>query len=294
MCPGTALTLALLTGCGSLGLDLTWSDTGGPAGPGPGVDSGDGHEDDTDPPDDTREEPNENAPELTSFDLTEREPSDTVQVAFESFDLDGDLVGGSAHLTLGGANHVLDIPDDLDSWSATGTSRFQVDASSLPHGTTVNGSLYLVDAAGNSSSTMSGSVALTDDGGGDTAITVTETGDTIDTAYDLGVISLPVTVHGELDSVSHDAQGNYTGDYDWLQLRVGSTTSATITLSWEAPNGDYDLFLVDSAGNVLAAAQSETTSPPENISRSLTAGTTYYIVVIGWSGAAAGWTVLIH
>lgn len=292
MCPGTALTLALLTGCGSLGLDLTWSDTGGPAGPGPGVDSGDGHEDDTDPPDDTREEPDESAPELSSFDLTEREPSDTVQVAFESFDLDGDLVGGSAHLTLGGANHVLDIPDDLDSWSATGTSRFQVDASSLPHGTTVNGSLYLVDVAGNASSTMSGSVALTDDGGGDTAITVTETGDTLDTAYDLGVLSIPQTLNGSIYAASNDGDA-YTGDVDWIDFRVGSTTSVTFTLAWSEARADYDLQLWEGTTRV-AAGISDGTTQPETFSRTLQAGTRYSLFVAGWYGPAGNWTLLIH
>jgi hypothetical protein len=293
MLRGLPFTLVLLSGCGTFGLDQTWLDPGDDR-PGPVVDSGEGQED-SEPQDDTRDDPEESAPELTSFAMTERPTSATVSVTFESLDQDNDLIGGSVHFTLGQADHVLTIPTDLDAWNASGESRFQVEAPSLPGGTTVEGSLYLVDAAGNRSSTLSDSLVLADDEDTEQGITVPESGDTYDTAYDLGIISLPVTVQGELDAVSHDASSNYTGDYDWLMFRLGTTTSATMTLSWTAANGDYDLILFDGAsGQAIAQAQAESTTPPENITRSLTAGTTYYLLVVGWSGAAGDWTVLFH
>jgi hypothetical protein len=290
MLRGLAVTLTLLSGCGTIGLEPTWFDTG--PGGGPPVFDSEGGQEDSEPGDDTREDPEESAPELTSFAMSERTGTDAVQVTFESFDQDGDLIGGSAHFTLGGGDHVLSIPADLDVWDATGASRFHVDASSLPSGTTVNGSLYLVDAAGNSSTTLSDSIERASDGGG--GVTVTETGDTYDTAYDLGIISLPTTVHGDLYAVSHSGK-SYTGDYDWLMFRLGSATTATVTLSWVAPNGDYDLILFDGVTETaVAMAQTTSTSPPENVSWDLAAGRTYYILVVGWSGAAGEWTVLIH
>jgi hypothetical protein len=270
-----------LAGCGSFGLESTL-DSGDffDPGPGPGIDSGDSE--------DTREtDPGqESAPELQSFELTERSADSTIQVIFEAFDLDGDLAGGSADLTLGGQSYDIAIPGDLDEYSATGASRFHVDASSLDPGQTVNGVMTLFDAAGHRSQTLTDSVTLSGN-----IFQITETGDTEASAQDLGVISLPAILEGNISRATNDGYG-YTGDMDWIQIRVASSTQARFSLTWDASGADYDLHLVVN-GNTEAQSIQDGATQPETFTRTLQPGTNYMIVVAGWQGAGGDYTLTI-
>lgn len=285
-----ALILPFLAGCGTLGLELTVSDSD------PGHDPFEHDSDDGIPPvddseeqqqDDTRDDPVESPPELSAFTLAERQAAGTIQVAFDAFDLDGDLVGGEVHLTLGGRGYALDIPGDLDTWDAAGTSRFQIDASDLSPGETVNGELFLVDAAGHESASLRDSLVLSG-----SAVTATEGGDTAASAQDLGVLALPTVVEGDIYRASNDGSA-YTGDLDWFELRVTSATSATFVLTWAAAGADYDLHLLRDGASAGESIQ-DGTAQPESFTRTLQPGSTYAVVVAGWAGPGGAWTLEIQ
>ncbi len=271
----------LLTGCGSIGLELLGSDTGEKHGPGPDHDS----EPDDDPRD--SDPPGESSPELSSLQLAERSSDSTIQVIYESFDLDGDLAGGQASLTLGGQPYTIAIPDDLDEYSATGASRFHVDSSWLSAGQTINGVMYLVDAAGHRSSSLTDSLTLAG-----ASYIITENGDTDTDTQSLGVISLPAVLEGDIYRAANDGYA-YIGDLDFIELRVASTQDASFSLTWTAPGADYDLHLMVN-GTTEAQSIQDGNTQPERFMRTLQPGITYVVVVAGWSGAGGDYTVVIE
>ena len=277
-----ALLGLLLAGCGTIGLEASYFDTGVQVGPGPGPDT-------TDDSEDTRETDPDNpsAPELSSFEMSERSASSSIQIAYEAFDLDDDLTGGQASLTLGGQDYTIAIPGDLDEYSATGTSRFQISASHLSAGETVNGVMYLQDAAGHRSGTLTDSLVMA----GSNYI-INETGDEERDAQNIGVISLPATLEGDIYRASNDGYA-YTGDMDWIEFRVGSTTDAHFSLTWTSSGSDYDLHLLLN-GNTEAQSIQDGGAQPESFTRTLQGNTTYVVVVAGWNGSGGNYTLVIE
>lgn len=73
-----------------------------------------------------------------------------------------------------------------------------------------------------------------------------------------------------------------SGDVDYYSFTVGSTSNLNITLG-NLP-GDYDLYLYNSGGTQIGSSMAGGTSS-ESISLSNQAAGTYYIRVIGYSGA---------
>ena len=286
-----ALLPLILLGCGTIFLEPTFFDSGdGP----PEEPLEPGRTTDTQPEEDTEEETHEtdpgdgdNAPQLSSLDLSERGSDETVQVTFEVFDLDNDLTGGLVSLTIGGAGYAFDIPADLDQYSATGTSRCHVDGSRLEVGDTVSGTMYVADAAGNRSDTLSDSFTMA----GYTA-TVSEGGDESSDAAWLGTITLPAIIEGNLYRASNSG-GSYTGDLDWTEFKLSSSQTVTFSLVWDAVGSDYDLHLLQGQNN-LAGSVEEGGYQPEGFTRSLSANTTYSVVVAGWDGSPGGWTVTLE
>jgi hypothetical protein len=271
----------ILSGCGPIGLTPIPWDTGQGGGPGPGPDSEpESDSDETDPG-------QESAPELSSFEMSERSSNGTIQVSYDAYDSDGDMAGGEASLTVGGRSFTLSIPDDLDSFSPNGTSRFQVDSSHLEAGQTVNGVFFLKDAAGHRSETLNDSLVL--EGG---AYVITENGDTDQSRQNLGTISLPATLEGDIYRASNDGYA-YTGDLDWIEFRVGSTGSARFALTWDAVGTDYDLHLLLN-GNTQAQSVQNGDVQPESFNSTLQANTTYVLVVAGWEGNPGDYTVVIQ
>ncbi|PKN46548.1 MAG: hypothetical protein CVU59_05755 [Deltaproteobacteria bacterium HGW-Deltaproteobacteria-17] len=80
---------------------------------------------------------------------------------------------------------------------------------------------------------------------------------------------------------------------DWFVFTPAATISVTITASFSNAAGDLDLYLYD-AGNLLTSiAMAYTTSDNEVITRTLNAGTTYYLLVDGYHRAANTYTLTI-
>ncbi|SFS89333.1 thermitase [Marininema halotolerans] len=71
-------------------------------------------------------------------------------------------------------------------------------------------------------------------------------------------------------------------DVDWYKIKVGTFSSISLSLS-DLP-GDYDLYLYNSSGSLVARSWKSGTSS-ESISYRAWSSGTYYIKVVGWDGA---------
>jgi hypothetical protein len=286
--PTLLLLGLLLPGCGSIGLTFTAADTGGlPPEWDTDADADADADGDADGDADSDADADvESAPELQSFDMAERSSSSEVEVSFQATDVDNDLSGGKCSFTMGSRHYDIEIPDELDAFNPSGTSRFTVDASHLGAGETVQGSLFVKDAGNHSSNTLTDSLTLAG-----SSYTTTEVGDTSSDTDNIGVISLPATITGNIYRASNDGYA-YTGDLDWIDFRVSSDATATFTLTWDATGSDYDLHLLRD-GSTEAQSIQDGGTQPETFTRPLYAGTNYTLIVGGWNGSGGGYTVVI-
>ncbi|MEZ6072276.1 MAG: pre-peptidase C-terminal domain-containing protein [Pirellulales bacterium] len=71
-------------------------------------------------------------------------------------------------------------------------------------------------------------------------------------------------------------------DDDYFKVVAGSSGTLTATVSFLHAQGDVDLFLYDSTQTQIDASTSSSNS--EQVSASVTAGSTYYIKVVGYNG----------
>lgn len=81
--------------------------------------------------------------------------------------------------------------------------------------------------------------------------------------------------------ITYNAYIYSTTDVDYYKL--SKTTSGTITISLTNLPGDYDLYLINSAGTVVASSENGSTTS-ESISYSASTGT-YYVKVVGYNSA---------
>lgn len=122
-------------------------------------------------------------------------------------------------------------------------------------------------------------------------VEVPEIGDTLSDVYGLGRVELPLTVEGSLHSASNDG-ASYTGDIDVFRFFIDTPGQALLTLSWDRPSADVDLFLMVTGPETLTSAA--TSAHPETLSWTLTADTYYYVAVAGWSGSPGDWSLRIE
>lgn len=77
------------------------------------------------------------------------------------------------------------------------------------------------------------------------------------------------------------------GDEDWFAINVNANQEITALLSFSHAEGDLDMGLYDSQGNELDSSASS--SDDEEVTAIAASADTYYIVVIGYDGAMAGY-----
>jgi hypothetical protein len=80
----------------------------------------------------------------------------------------------------------------------------------------------------------------------------------------------------------HSAAIGVSGDIDFYSFTTTTTSNFSITLT-NLP-ADYDIFLLNSSGTQIGASESGGTSS-ETITANSQAAGTYYVRIIGWSGA---------
>jgi hypothetical protein len=275
--------LGSLVGCGSLGLETNDSGTVPPYG-------GDTELDETglDPNlTDTDDGTAAAAPALSSFALTSHANMGQVTAQFIASDENQDLIGGYVSLTLNGSNATYTIPGDINDWGGTNeTSTLQI--SGFSPGDSVSGTMKLWDAAGNGSTTRTDQVTLEG-----FSASVSETGDDAGSADSLGTISPPGEITGYL-GMAGNSGGSYSGDLDWVKFRPAQGGNWSFSLTWAASGSDYDLHLLNSGLTTLANAVSNGSVQPEQLSYQVAAGSTYYLIVAGWSGNGGTYTVEIE
>lgn len=98
-----------------------------------------------------------------------------------------------------------------------------------------------------------------------------EPNDSLSAAY--GPISSGAVYNGYISSGT---------DTDWFKFNVNST--GTISLSLTNLPGDYDIYLYNSAGSMVAFSENAGTTS-ESVSYNATSTGTYYIEVVGYNGA---------
>jgi hypothetical protein len=143
---------------------------------------------------------------------------------------------------------------------------------------------FTMTASANTGSARSATVTVTATTAGVTGspktITVSQAAGTGGDTYEPN--GTAATAYGPL--VSGTTYNSYiysNGDIDYYKLTA--TTSGTITATLKNLPGDYDLYLYNSAQTQVAKSELGSTSP-ESLSYSAAAGT-YYLKVIGYSGA---------
>ncbi len=90
-------------------------------------------------------------------------------------------------------------------------------------------------------------------------------------------VSLPTTLKKEIDTA---------GDKDFYEFKVASTKTVSASLSFSHSQGDLDLYILNSNGEVVD--KSTGTKSLESITRSFSKGT-YYVVVLGYKTATGSY-----
>lgn len=211
---------------------------------------------------------------------------DELSIEFTVDDADGDAEPGGLDLFVAGTTVHLAYAD-LATWDGrAGSVVWPVEP--CEHGETWSVALTATDAVGLSdtevtTTTLSG-----------TSFAVTEDGDLYTDALDVGDLSAPVWICGDIDRAV-DTLYVAGQDFDWFTLEPAATDHVTVSLTWTEPYADEDLYLTDvKTGGVDERAQDHTATQPEEITHELNAGTLYYVYVVGWSLPATDYVLRIE
>jgi hypothetical protein len=244
------------------------------------------------------------APQL--LNISAADLGSQISVAFTATDADNNLNGGPFELTVNGATTAYDIPDSLSTWdgaSGAGTIRFPTPSvgsgSGCGAGTSTLSIRGLVeDNAGDRSGPQSTTLALSGGTGG--GVPTVEVGDTVEDVYDVGVLTIPCVVSGDMYLTGG---GSGYGDYDTIAFSVASSGSG-VDLSW-AGTADYDvIYFFDSGGFLLMQLLGDpllslgsglnSGSLPESLNWPLTVDETYYAVIGGWEGPTGAYSLTVR
>ncbi len=81
----------------------------------------------------------------------------------------------------------------------------------------------------------------------------------------------------------------------WHYFKVATTNQLTLTLRWDQPNADADLWLTDLSGTVLQIANASTTGNRQEVMiRNVTEGQRFYAKVRMLRGNSASYTLLLN
>ncbi|MDP6933430.1 MAG: hypothetical protein QGG40_10970 [Myxococcota bacterium] len=279
-------TLLMLSACGGLGLDATVGIEGSS--------SADTTEDlDLDTAswdtgiDGDLNEPGPSAPTIEEVELTQT-ADETVELALWIEDENQDLLGGTLELTIDGESQTLAFPDDLESWDPMGWSIVVITVDPCDGGDTLEVSATITDSAALTSDLAE--VSLTLNGNG---VRLEELGGSVNDATDLGELSLPLLICGDIYDASNNS-GNYAGDLDWVSFEATSNTTLLFELTWVETEADYDLHLKSSSGQNLASANDVGFSQTESFSHSVGSGYRYNLMVAGRDGNPGLYTLRIE
>ena len=210
---------------------------------------------------------------------------DLLSIEFTVDDADGDAEAGALDLVVGGSSVHLTYAE-LGTWDGrAGSTTWLVEP--CDHGETWTLALTATDGAGlpgaaESSYTLSGS-----------SFVVSEDGDGYADAIDVGDLSAPVWICGDVDRAV-DTLYIAGQDFDWFTVLPSVTSSYTATLIWTDPAADEDLYLTDGTGGVDEQDLDHSAAQPAEFTHTLNAGTLYFAYVVGWSLPATDYVLHIE
>jgi hypothetical protein len=116
---------------------------------------------------------------------------------------------------------------------------------------------------------------------------------------DLGILEAGnvYQIVGDCASTGYDPNDNnwpWRGDEDWYSFSPAVSGSMSFYMDWAAASSDYDnlLWIKEDDGSLTFVSQDGATgAQPEIYSAAVEAGTTYLLVVMGYSGDAGSYTV---
>jgi serine protease len=207
---------------------------------------------------------------------------------FAASDVDGDLSGGTLEASINGVPESFSVPSDLDGFNPGGLSWVTIDTfDDCTRGGTTTVSGRVSDASGNMSSNNTANFTTSGYG-----VTVSETGDTTASTTNLGTIpDSPFFICGDIYATAV----NYMADVDYINFRPPAAGVFNFSLTWSAPSGDYDLYLLNSAGSVVLASSFEIGNvQPELFNYTLSSASQYQLAVGGWSGGTGPWVIEVQ
>ena len=223
------------------------------------------------------------APELSVFGVTEEEGR--LRFAFQVKDVDDDLDGGSVEIKVPPRTENY-VWGSSDMSVSNGTISIYWDAATITPDADLDALLSVTDAAGNQSEVLKELVRH------DTQVFyLNESGDKKADAHGLGMVTLPVEIHGDIYAAGNNGS-EHTSDSDWIKFAVPTTGNVTVRLIWDNGGSDFDVYLFDENDSMLG--WSDTFSQPETFGMDLPSGKNYFLKVGGWDGAASDWTLTME
>lgn len=220
------------------------------------------------------------APEVSLFKVTEEEGR--LRFGFQVKDVDDDLDGGSIEIKVPPRTETYVWPSPEMSVSNNTVSIYW-DAATVTPDTDLVALLYVTDAAGNQSTVVEDTVRHETE-----VFYLNESGDKKADAHGLGMVTLPVEIHGDIYAAGNNGS-EHTSDSDWVKFAVPTEGNVTFTLTWDNGGSDFDVYLFTENDTMLG--WSDTFEQPETFGENLKAGTNYFLKVGGWSGGASDWTL---
>ena len=223
------------------------------------------------------------APEVSVFRVTEEEGR--LRFAFQVKDIDDDLEGGSIEIKVPPRTENY-VWGSSDMSVSNGTISIYWDAATVTPDADLDALLAVTDAAGNQSEVLKELVRH------DTQVFyLNESGDKKSDAHGLGMVTLPVEIHGDIYAAGNNGS-EHTSDSDWIKFAVPTTGNVTVRLIWDNGGSDFDVYLFDENDTMLG--WSDTFSQPETFGMDLPSGKNYFLKVGGWDGAASDWTLTME
>ena len=148
--------------------------------------------------------------------------------------------------------------------------------------------IVLVDTDGNASGVLAGEVDL-----GRTFYFEVEPNDIPQEAQNMGGVTTPMAIVGDLTVLAMDGQGDYDGDMDYYRFAPIQGGTWAFTLYWPTKDNDLGMFLLEGNGAFKSGADEYPLYPPETMSSPLEGGAAYSVAVSGTYGDPVTYVLLI-
>jgi uncharacterized protein YfaP (DUF2135 family) len=81
---------------------------------------------------------------------------------------------------------------------------------------------------------------------------------------------------------------------DWLEVVAATTGRWSIVLGWDDAASDYDLFVVEPAGGVIAQSADAGPAQPESVEFDVVSSQHLLVAVAAWEGGPGAWNAVLE